>query len=251
MAATILLIDDTNFTRKAVHKILSREFLVHAIADWSQANQYLFQKDGVDLVLMDVEMPGVNGDKIAQGDFDTKIDVDRHDEIGSLGQSVSHMVDSILEVNRQVNTAIQELDQSTTEIASMANEQEQSISEISSSVTQVSSSIQEMNANAVQTEQRAKNVLQSSQDSRETSKHSQKVVDKTLKSMNTIKLRVEQGLYFSQKPNRTSGRSRPGTGSTSKGKPSRTARSSGDFRTRRPGNRLCPGPGPGGTGDRV
>lgn len=66
----ILIIDDNKFIRKLTSEVLCKEYEVFTLSDWSLANQYLF-KNQVDLVLMDVQMPGVKGDTITRVFKDT------------------------------------------------------------------------------------------------------------------------------------------------------------------------------------
>lgn len=63
--ARILIIDDDPLVRKIVSERLSLFHTVFTAPDWTQANEYIF-RNPVDLIFMDVEMPGVNGDKIAK-----------------------------------------------------------------------------------------------------------------------------------------------------------------------------------------
>jgi two-component system response regulator TctD len=61
--AKILIVDDLKLVLNMVAKILGESHTVFLSEDWAKANNYIF-KEKLDLILMDVEMPGVHGDKI-------------------------------------------------------------------------------------------------------------------------------------------------------------------------------------------
>ena len=63
--AKILLIDDSEEMRDLFYQILSKRHEVYAVNGWAGATPYIF-RENVDLILMDVDMPGVKGDKIPQ-----------------------------------------------------------------------------------------------------------------------------------------------------------------------------------------
>lgn len=61
----ILIIDDDRFTRKKVEALLTREgFTVRSTDDWAEITRIIAQ-DSIDVILMDVEMPHLRGDRIA------------------------------------------------------------------------------------------------------------------------------------------------------------------------------------------
>jgi two-component system chemotaxis sensor kinase CheA len=64
--ARILLVEDTVFFRKAIKTVLEKGgFEVDAVTNGEEALQYLDQKNKVDLIVSDIEMPKVNGFQLA------------------------------------------------------------------------------------------------------------------------------------------------------------------------------------------
>lgn len=63
--ATLLVIDDTEDVRNLATQVLSEEHEVHAIDSWVHATDYIFKHD-IDLILLDINMPGLSGDKLAE-----------------------------------------------------------------------------------------------------------------------------------------------------------------------------------------
>ena len=64
--AKILLIDDSEEVRKLAGRILRKEHEVSAVEDWVQAAPLMFRDRSFDMVLIDVNMPTVQGDQIAE-----------------------------------------------------------------------------------------------------------------------------------------------------------------------------------------
>ncbi|PID57524.1 hypothetical protein CSB45_06765 [candidate division KSB3 bacterium] len=62
--ATVLVIDDSVDARNLTRQILSKEHNVLTIDSWVYATEYIFKHD-VDLILLDINMPGLSGDKLA------------------------------------------------------------------------------------------------------------------------------------------------------------------------------------------
>jgi PleD family two-component response regulator len=63
--ATLLVVDDSADVRKLAVHALSGEHEVFAIDGWVQAAHYVMQYE-IDLILLDINMPGLNGDKVAE-----------------------------------------------------------------------------------------------------------------------------------------------------------------------------------------
>ena len=63
--ATILIIDDTEDVRNLAGQVLREEHEVYAIDSWVHATEYIF-KHKIDLILLDINMPGLSGDKLAE-----------------------------------------------------------------------------------------------------------------------------------------------------------------------------------------
>lgn len=63
--ATLLVIDDTEDVRNLASQVLSGEHTVFTIDSWIHATEYIFKHD-IDLILLDINMPGLSGDKLAE-----------------------------------------------------------------------------------------------------------------------------------------------------------------------------------------
>jgi DNA-binding response OmpR family regulator len=63
--AKILVVDDSQETREFVERALGEEHEIFAIDNWMESKEYLVKYD-LDLVLLDVDMPGFKGDQIAE-----------------------------------------------------------------------------------------------------------------------------------------------------------------------------------------
>ena len=64
--ARILLVEDTVFFRKTIKAVLEKGgFEVEAVTDGEEALRYLDQKNQIDLIVSDIEMPKVNGFQLA------------------------------------------------------------------------------------------------------------------------------------------------------------------------------------------
>ncbi len=63
--ATLLVIDDSEDVRTLTQHVLSDEHQVYTIDSWVHATEYIF-KHHIDLILLDIEMPGLSGDKLAE-----------------------------------------------------------------------------------------------------------------------------------------------------------------------------------------
>ncbi len=63
--ATLLVIDDSEDTRTLVKQVLGEEHEVLTIDSWVHATKYIF-KHNIDLILLDINMPGLSGDKLAE-----------------------------------------------------------------------------------------------------------------------------------------------------------------------------------------
>ncbi len=63
--AKILVIDDSEDVLSLAKQVLSEEYEVFAINSWVYATDYIFKHD-IDLILLDISMPGLSGDKLAQ-----------------------------------------------------------------------------------------------------------------------------------------------------------------------------------------
>lgn len=65
MSLSLLIVDDDKFTRMKVQSVLQKQgFRVQATDDWAEITRIIAQ-DSIDVILMDVEMPHLNGDRIA------------------------------------------------------------------------------------------------------------------------------------------------------------------------------------------
>ena len=63
--ARILIIDDDPTCLELAEDILGSSHEIFTSTDWSKANKYIFRSQ-LDLLLIDINMPGVSGDKVAQ-----------------------------------------------------------------------------------------------------------------------------------------------------------------------------------------
>lgn len=71
MALTVLIIDDDKLVRtKVSHMLSQRGFQTHHTDDWAEITKIL-AAETIDLILMDVEMPHLSGDRIAKVIFKT------------------------------------------------------------------------------------------------------------------------------------------------------------------------------------
>ena len=61
----ILVIDDLEEIRTLVKRVLSQEHEVFTIESWVEARNYIYKYD-LDLILMDVNMPSLSGDKLTE-----------------------------------------------------------------------------------------------------------------------------------------------------------------------------------------
>ncbi len=66
MSLSILIVDDDRFTRKKVSAMLEGQgFHVHATDDWAEITRIVATRH-IDVILMDVEMPDLTGDRLAK-----------------------------------------------------------------------------------------------------------------------------------------------------------------------------------------
>lgn len=63
--ATFLIIDDSEDVRNLAVHALNGEHNALIIDGWVQAAHYVMKYD-IDLILLDINMPGLNGDKVAE-----------------------------------------------------------------------------------------------------------------------------------------------------------------------------------------
>ncbi len=63
--AKILVVDDEQESCEIVKQAMGEEHEVLTVTDWLQVSDYIF-KHNIDLILMDVKMPGLAGDKLTE-----------------------------------------------------------------------------------------------------------------------------------------------------------------------------------------
>lgn len=92
--------------------------------------------------------------KIAEGDFTSKIEVDRKDEFGTLNVKLNEMVDDLREIlqgvqhsSDEVASASEQLSSSASQMAEGMNMQSESVSQIASAATEMSQTVNEMAKN--------------------------------------------------------------------------------------------------------
>jgi len=129
-------------------------------------------------------------DRIADGDLNVAITVDRHDEIGDLQKAVNRMSENIGEIVRRVSdiagkvtTGSKELNNTSQDLASGATEQ-------ASSTEEVSSSMEEMSANIANTSDNAGQTVRIAVQSADEAESSGKAVEEAVTAMDKIMERI-------------------------------------------------------------
>jgi methyl-accepting chemotaxis protein len=124
---------------------------------------------------------------IATGDLTSEPPtLKRKDEIGNLASSIRTMIDKLIEVIQEVQTATSNLTVGSDQISSSAQQLSQGTSEQAASVEEVSSSLEQMNANIKQNADNAKETDTIASQAASRAEESGKAVEQTVEAMRQI-----------------------------------------------------------------
>jgi methyl-accepting chemotaxis protein WspA len=85
-------------------------------------------------------------DKIGQGDFTQRMEIERNDELGKLGQGFNRMADEVMDLVGQVQRSGIRVSTSMTEIAATSRQQQATASEVAATTTQIGATSREIAA---------------------------------------------------------------------------------------------------------
>ncbi len=130
---------------------------------------------------------------VAQGDLSQRLEVQHNGNgaLGSLGQGLNHMVESLQGITAQVQQASANIAAAATEILAATTQQASSATEQSSAVSQTSTTLDEIMTIAHQTAQQAEQVAQESQAAIVLAQRGMHSVEANITSMEQIRQRVE------------------------------------------------------------
>jgi methyl-accepting chemotaxis protein len=128
---------------------------------------------------------------VAQGDLSQRLEVQHNGALGSLGQGLNHMVESLQGITAQVQQASANIAAAATEILAATTQQASSATEQSSAVSQTSTTLDEIMTIAHQTAQQAEQVAQESQAAIVLAQRGMHSVEANITSMEQIRQRVE------------------------------------------------------------
>jgi methyl-accepting chemotaxis protein len=126
---------------------------------------------------------------IAAGDL--TINVEPQSNADLFGNAFKRMLDSMRLIIKELNEGVQSLSSAASELVAVASQQSSSISEQASSIQEISSTLDQIRAIVEQASERARSVVQVSEQSLEISAAGQQELDHVIDAMGRIKDQVE------------------------------------------------------------
>ncbi|MBN2736778.1 MAG: HAMP domain-containing protein [Spirochaetales bacterium] len=129
-------------------------------------------------------------DKLATGDLNFGIDVDRSDETGKLMSSFKRMMENLQNIVTDVRNASDYVSSGSQQLSSSAQQMAQGASEQASAAEEVSSSMEEMSSNIRQNAENAMQTEKIAQLSSKSAEESGKAVSQTVQAMRDIAAKI-------------------------------------------------------------
>ena len=130
-------------------------------------------------------------DRIAKGDLSQRLTVRHNGSLGSLGNGLNAMVESLHGITRQVQQATSDIASSAAEILAATSQQASSAAEQSSAVTQISTTLEEIKTITYKTAKQAEQIAHDSKEAIKIAGRGTQSVEDTIAGMQQIRGRVE------------------------------------------------------------
>ncbi len=125
-------------------------------------------------------------DRVAQGDLDLAIEVDRGDEIGRMMAAMKRMADKLIQIITEVKTSSGGLTAAAAQISATSQTLSQGTSQQAASVEETTSSLEQMNASITQNAENSRQTEHMALKGTKDSEESGKAVKETVEAMKAI-----------------------------------------------------------------
>ncbi len=131
-------------------------------------------------------------EKIASGELRGELPMlERHDEIGALNQTFRRMLDSLRDVNRQIQEGVNVLSTSASEILSATSEMASGAAQTAAAVTQTTTTVEEVKQTAGVSSQKARQVADMAARTVAASQEGRRSVDETITGMGRMRSQMD------------------------------------------------------------
>jgi methyl-accepting chemotaxis protein len=130
--------------------------------------------------------------KIAAGDLTIKVLANhRHDEVGALTNTFSHMLEGLQETNREIAQGVNVLSSSTAQISASTSELAASATETATAVTETTTTVEEIRQTAQVASDKARHVAESAQRVMQISQSGRSATTETAQGMQRIREQMD------------------------------------------------------------
>lgn len=128
---------------------------------------------------------------VAAGDLTKRIDITTHDEMGELGHDLNTMTESLASITRQITDACHSMVSTIDEVKHAVDVQSSGASEQASSINQITASLDEIEKSSNQTIEKAKNLGEVADRTREKGQMGLEAVEQSIGGMKGVREKVQ------------------------------------------------------------
>jgi methyl-accepting chemotaxis protein len=129
-------------------------------------------------------------ERVASGDLATRVEIDRHDEVGQVADSINEMIAKLLEVVSEVRAGAANLAAASGQVSATTQSLSRGTSEQAASVQETTSNIEEMNASISQNADNSRQMEQMASKGVKDGEESGQAVRETVTAMKSIAEKV-------------------------------------------------------------
>jgi len=129
-------------------------------------------------------------ERVASGDLATRVDIDRHDEVGQVADSINAMIAKLLEVVSEVRAGAANLAAASGQVSATTQSLSRGTSEQAASVQETTSNIEQMNASISQNADNSRQMEQMASKGVKDGEESGQAVRETVTAMKSIAEKV-------------------------------------------------------------
>jgi methyl-accepting chemotaxis protein len=129
-------------------------------------------------------------ERVAGGDLATRVDIDRHDEVGQVADSINAMIAKLLEIVSEVRAGASNLAAASAQVSATTQSLSRGTSEQAASVQETTSNIEQMNASISQNADNSRQMEQMAAKGVKDGEESGQAVQETVTAMKSIAEKV-------------------------------------------------------------